>query len=88
MGMNKGNNRGSYGDGLASNRNTPERVMNIAEAGREKMNLYAKGGGLMGMQEGGDLSLGVKDTQMMMKKGGGTKKGMKRKTARRAYMKK
>tara|TARA_R100000742_G_C4279388_1_gene103816 strand:+ start:6643 stop:6846 length:204 start_codon:yes stop_codon:yes gene_type:complete len=47
--------------------------------GRARMESFAKGGGLMGFRRGG----GVIDKL----KRGGTKKGMVRKTARRAYEK-
>ena len=71
---------GSYGDGDRSNENTPGKVMDIATMGKERMNSYAKGGGLMGMMNGGDVM-----EPMSYGKGGGTKKGMMRKTSRRAY---
>jgi len=72
--------KNSFGSGDMANENTPGRVMDIATMGKERMNSYAKGGGLMGMMNGGDVM-----EPMSYGNGGGTKKGMKRKTARRAY---
>tara|TARA_Y100000361_G_C11037650_1_gene278161 strand:+ start:45 stop:263 length:219 start_codon:yes stop_codon:yes gene_type:complete len=63
----------SYGDGDMNE--TPR------QAAMESM---AKGGGLKGFMDGGS----VLDPIMGKMKRGGTKKGMRRKTARRAYMKK
>jgi len=63
----------TYGDGLKSNKNTPEGVGMV--------DYFAEMGGAMGASDVLDYT---------MKNGGsmkGTKKGMKRKTARRAYKK-
>ena len=49
------------------------------------MNQMAAGGGLKGFKSGGSVMDGMEQPSY---KHGGTKKGMKRKTARRAYMKK
>lgn len=49
----KGNNTMSYGDGMASNKNTSEKIMRTP--GQMRMDLYAKGGGLMGYMKGGDV---------------------------------
>ena len=49
---NKGNNTMSYGDGMASNKNTPKKVMT---PGQKRMDSYAKGGGLKGYMKGGDV---------------------------------
>lgn len=74
----------SYGDGDMSKGNyVSDGVMSVAALGKERMEAYANGGGLKGYQNGGDVLF-----PQAMKKGGGTKKGMMRKTARRAYMKK
>ena len=54
---NKMNN--SYGSRDMANENTPSRVMGIAEAGKERMNSYAKGGGLKGFMGGGDVVFGA-----------------------------
>jgi len=48
-------------------------------------NMFAKMGGAMGTKDVMDVIQGA--SAMQMKKGGGTKKGMVRKTARRAYKK-
>lgn len=54
---NKGNNSMSYGDGMSSNKNTPKNVMGKGgmAPGKERMQSYAKGGGLMGYMNGGDV---------------------------------
>ena len=48
-------------------------------------NMFAKMGGAMGTTDVMDVIQGA--SAMQMKRGGGTKKGMVRKTARRAYKK-
>ena len=52
-------NYNSYGSGDMANENTPRKVMGISEAGKERMNSYAKGGGLMGFMGGGDVVYGA-----------------------------
>jgi|TARA_R110000796_G_scaffold185_16_gene775 hypothetical protein len=54
---NKGNNTMSYGDGMASNKNTPKKVMGapMRTPGQMRMDSYAKGGGLKGYMKGGDV---------------------------------
>jgi hypothetical protein len=49
----KGNNTMSYGDGMTSNTNTSGKIMRTP--GQMRMDLYAKGGGLMGYMKGGDV---------------------------------
>jgi len=74
----------SYGDGDMSKGNyVSDGIMSVAALGKERMEAYSRGGGLKGYMAGGDVL-----SPKPMKKGGGTKKGMVRKTARRAYMKK
>tara|TARA_B100000497_G_C7686549_1_gene416252 strand:- start:1751 stop:1936 length:186 start_codon:yes stop_codon:yes gene_type:complete len=55
--FNKGKNSMSYGDGMSSNKNTPKNVMSKGgmSPGKERMQSYAKGGGLMGYMNGGDV---------------------------------
>ena len=52
-------NYNSYGSGDMANENNPKNVMGIAEAGKVRMNSYAKGGGLMGFMAGGDVVYGA-----------------------------
>jgi len=43
----------SYGNNMASNRNTAGKIMRTP--GQMRMDSYAKGGGLMGYMKGGDV---------------------------------